>query len=64
MQCAHKKIVNDDFISFQTDENGRCVKYLSTSHCSKCGHKFRKFFKLVNGKGKNKTYVLEKEEHD
>jgi len=54
----------DDFISHETDEKGRCTKYLCYSHCSDCNLKFRKFFKLLDSKGKVRTYVLAKEGYE
>ncbi len=63
-KCNHEKIIYDDFVSHDTDDKGRCTKYVSYSHCSNCNRKFRKFFKLVTGELKTKTYVLEKEEYD
>ena len=62
--CKHEKIVLDDFISHETDEKGRCTKYLCYSHSSDCNLKFRKFFKLLDSKGKVRTYVLAKEGYE
>ncbi len=62
--CKHEKIVLDDFTSHETDEKGRCTKYLCHSHCSKCNLKFRKFFKLLDSKSKIRTYVMLKEERE
>ncbi len=62
--CKHEKIELDDFVSHETDEKGRCTKYLCYSHCSICNLKFRKFFKLLETKGKIKTYVMLKEERE
>ena len=47
-----------------TGEKGRCTKYLCHSHCSMCNLKFRKFFKLLDSKGKSRTYVMLKEERE
>jgi hypothetical protein len=63
-ECKHESIIYDDFISYETDDKGRCTKYVSYSHCSNCNRKFRKFFKLIAGELKARTYVLEKEEHE
>ena len=62
--CKHEKIALDDFISQETDEKGRCTKYLCYSHCLTCNHKFTKFFKLLDSKSKIKTYVMAKEERE
>ncbi len=62
--CKHEKIELDDFISHETDEKGRCIKYRCYSHCSTCNLKFKKFFELFDSKGKIKTYVMTKEEHE
>ena len=62
--CKHEKIALDDFISHETDEKGRCTKYMCYSHCLTCNLKFRKFFKLLDSKGKIKTYVMLKEERE
>ena len=62
--CKHEKIELDDLVSHETDEKGRCTKYLCYSHCSICNLKFRKFFKLLETKGKIKTYVMLKEERE
>ncbi len=62
--CKHEKIELDDFVSHETDEKSRCTKYLCYSHCSICNLKFRKFFKLLETKGKIKTYVMLKEERE
>ncbi len=62
--CKHEKIELDDFVSHETDEKGRCTKYLCYSHCLTCNLKFRKFFKLLDSKGKIRTYVMLKEERE
>ncbi len=62
--CMHEKIALDDFVSHETDQKGRCTKYLCHSHCTVCNLKFRKFFKLLESKGKIKTYVMLKEERE
>ncbi len=62
--CKHEKITLDDFISHETDKKGRCTKYLCYSHCSACNLKFKKFFELLDRKGKIKTFVMTKEEHE
>ena len=62
--CKHEKIILDDFVSHETDDLGRCTKYLCYSHCLICNHKFRKFFKLLDGKSKIRTYVMLKEERE
>jgi len=56
--CKHEKIILDDFISHETDENGRCTKYLCFSHYSTCNLKFRKFFELLDSKNRIKSFVL------
>jgi len=56
--CKHEKIILDDFISHETDENSRCTKYLCFSHCSTCNLKFRKFFELLDSKNRIKSFVL------
>ena len=63
-ECKHENIIYDDFISYETDDKGRCTKYVSYSHCSNCTRKFRKFFRLVTAELKTRTYVLEKEEYE
>jgi len=62
--CKHEKIALDDFISQETDEKGRCIKYICYSHCLTCNLKFRKFFKLLDSKGKIKIFVMAKEERE
>lgn len=62
--CKHEKIALDDFVSHETDEKGRCTKYLCYSHCLECNLKFRKFFKLLDSKGRIRTYVMLKEERE
>ncbi len=62
--CKHEKIALDDFISQETDKKGRCIKYICYSHCLTCNLKFRKFFKLLDSKGKIKIFVMAKEERE